>query len=498
MSPYNQRSKEHKYYTRSKRNRAFDYSRKQTYYASPFKRCFGCGIKHKKNKLVEPKSKRSLYSRATMPDPSKGDGLPTARDVLDDIQRTRVRTRANNGAGHFSYEDPLEGFTENVSRSETARWDEQALEKRIADSVEKAIAKSQELMTNQLMGVMQNMMSNLQINRPASDINLPRAPLRGAVSRTGNVASSGETQSNNNQRLNENDLGNFNSSGRGSTNHANDHGNNSLNASTSTRIANQNYVHKWNLKFEKMSAKEFLNCVKIQWEVSGYSWDQVYYNFQYLLVGQAEKRWFYQYLNSNRQATWSEFSKAFNRRFGSYETDRQITTKMDQRKQGPSEPFMVFLEAMEQLNASLEVPKTENILIEFLRDNVNSAMRPFIWMKYASNMEEFIDLCVEAELQIKKDKNKTTYYQGRVNEMNEVDSNESSHYENVEAFKQSQHFKKDPSQMVCWNCDARGHIFRDCPSSTRIIHCYRCGLKNATTPSCPNCNYKGNENRIDN
>lgn len=258
-----------------------------------------------------------------------------------------------------------------------------------------------------------------------------------------------------------------------------DQSNNILNVSTSTRILHGNEVHKWNLRFEKMSAKEFLNCVKIQWEVSGYTWEQVYFNFHYLLVGHKEKRWYYQYLNTNKQADCSDFSRAFNRRFGSYETDRQITTRMDQRKQGVNEPFLTFLEDMEYMNASLENPKTETELVEFLRDNVNCFMRPFIWMKYAVNLEEFINLCVEAEIQIKKDKFRPTY-QGRVCEV-QVPEDDFKGDESVEAFVKSYHSNKASHELECWNCNGKGHFSRDCPSDIRIIHCFRCGMKSVTT-----------------
>lgn len=266
-----------------------------------------------------------------------------------------------------------------------------------------------------------------------------------------------------------------------------------MNVSTSTRISNNTDIHKWNIRFERISAKEFLNCVKIQWEVSGYTWEQVYYNFHHFLVGNKEKRWFYQYLGSNRQASWDDFSKAFNRRFGSFETDRQITTKMDQRKQGVNEPFLVFLEDMEQLNASLENPKNEQELIDFLRDNVNCYMRPFIWMKYAINLEEFINLCVEAELQIKRDKFRPSY-QGRVQEVYGTPE-DSQPEQSVEAFNKP-YVKKDPYQTECWNCEEKGHFSRDCPSETRTLHCFRCGFRGVTTPTCPKCN-KGNSHRVD-
>lgn len=487
MSPtYKTKRVEHNYNLRKRRNKIFDSFRNQNTIHSPHKRCTDCGIKHKKSKLVAPKSKKSLYIEVGPSKTSKMsfdnrrkkvDNMPTAQDIRDDIRRVQ---NSQNSPEFLGFDNPP--FRSSLP-PETNN-----LDKKIAASVEKAVAQSQEKLTATMMNMMKNLMENLQIN--SGQRNVDSAHIN--ENRSGNLGRGAiprHVSSNTNRNS---DRGNMNNAD-GQPLQMNAQGNNSLNVSSSTRILNSTDIHKWNLRFEKMSAKEFLNCVKVQWEVSGYTWPQIYYNFHYFLVGQKEKRWFYSQLSTNKEATWQEFSKAFNRRFGSYETDRQITTRMDQRKQGINEPFLTFLEDMEQMNASLEVPKSEIELVEFLRDNVNCYMRPFIWMKYAVNLDEFINLCVEAEVQIRKDKYRPSY-QGRVSEVHTSDQ-EHKPDEQVEAFMKT-HIKKEFHEMECWNCEAKGHFSRDCPSDKRIVHCFRCGLKGVTTPSCPKCTGKGNGSRI--
>lgn len=490
MSPANKvRRASHNYNLRKKRNKAFDIFRNPILDShSPFKACKDCGIRHKKSKLVQPKSKKRLNielcqeQNFNMPHKSTQElPLPTSEDIQNDILRAR-NLRVDQSSHEFV------GFDENMSRRQRSSTGTEDLDRRIASSVEKAIAESHKKITSQMLEMMNGLMSTLQINQGSRNAvpineNAPSGLNRGNIPR----------MSINNPMINPSSRGNINNDRPP----AHDQANSSLNVSTSTRILNSNEVSKWNLRFEKgTSAKEFLNIVKIQWEVSGYSWEQVYYNFHYFLVGQKEKiRWYYQYLGANRQASWGEFSRAFKRRFDTFETDRQITTRMDQRKQGINEPFLNFLEDMEQLNASLENPKNEQALIEFLRDNVNCYMRPYIWMKYANNLEEFITLCSDAELQIKKDKYRPTY-QGRVSEVQHPEAGNNID-ESVEAFVKTQH-KKDNYEVECWNCDGKGHFSRDCPSDVRVIHCFRCGLKGVTTPSCPKCSGKGNSNRIAN
>lgn len=374
---------------------------------------------------------------------------------------------------------PFVGFGNSSISRKSVNISVEELNNKISETVARAVADSQDRFQTQMMGMLTNMLSNMGLDKPKSDD--PPAPRnslsRGAVPRTYTSASTNPSAANDPNRIH-----------RSQSNDPGRQHFNSGNGNVKTLD-----IQKWNIRFEKITAKEFLNCIKIQWDVSGFTWEQVYYNFHHFLPGQSEKRWFYQYLQSNGNATWVEFSRAFNRRFGTYETDRQILTRMDQRKQGNEEPFLEFLEAMERLNASLEAPKREPELIEFLRDNVSRYMRPYIWMKYSNNLEEFTELCVEAENQIRKDKYRYNYN----NKVNEIEETEGAFNEfGLAAIGKPQYFKRDVATVECWNCDLKGNFSRDCPSETRVIHCFRCGLKGATTPTCDNC--KGNYKRMSN
>lgn len=484
MSPVNNlRRVNHKYNLRKKRNKTFDILRNPNLNInSPYKRGIDYGLKHKRGKIVQPKSRKSIYieacdqeDRAMSQDNRPSLAFPTDEEMPSDLARAR-RNLMNSSfdfpgfpsAGAVGGELPIN----NIS--------EEAMNRKISESVNKAMDRAQQRITQQMSTMINELMAGLQLNRdvPPRHNNVTNTANQPINSGTNPRRSTGGSQNNkpNPTPENANSQGGFNEEQLGS----------SLNVSTSTRFSPSTDIQKWDLRFEKMSTKEFMSTVKTQWEMSGYTWQQVYYNFQHFLKNQVERRWYYNFRNSNRHATFDDFSRAFSRRFGTCETDRQITTRMDQRKQGINEPFLVFLEDMELLNASLERSKSEQELIEFLRDNVNCYMRPFIWMKYAANLEEFINLCVNAELQIKKDKFKPSHYQGKVNEVFETEADKTE--ETVEALYKNQ-YKNNES--VCWNCEEKGHFSRYCPSDTRRIHCFKCGFKGVTTPTCPKCS-KGN------
>lgn len=481
MSPT--RLYEHNYNLRKKSNRIFDLRRNQTIFPSPHKKCIGCGIKHKKDRLVQPKLKKKLNRNPPTPSMAAKNTdipLPTVEDIREDIVRARKGPTVD-GFLNFST-SPLAGFELGAHSSHGSdRTSEEDLNKKISEAVSKAVANSHKKIETQMMNMLSGVLSNLNINRPIFEEPPPHPrnsiPL-GAMPR----AHGSGARARSNQNGSENDQDGIRVQPP-------------INPARQNPNAFQPFqyncsdIHKWNIRFEKMSAKEFLNCIKIQWEVSGFRWEHVYYNFHNFLPGQSEKRWFYQYLQNNREATWAEFSRAFNRRFGTFETDRQLLTKMDQRKQGNDEPFLEFLEAMERLNASLERPKNEAELLEFLRDNVNRHMRPYIWMKFSNNLEEFTELCVEAENQIKKDKFRPYQHSKMVNEVEDAGLKQEDHC--VAAVLKAHNSKRDLTTIECWNCDLKGHFSRDCPSDTRVIHCFRCGLKGTTTPKCLNCG-KGN------
>lgn len=44
-------------------------------------------------------------------------------------------------------------------------------------------------------------------------------------------------------------------------------------------------------------------------------------------------------------------------------------------------------------------------------------------------------------------------------------------------------------QLICWNCRASGHLNKQC-TAPKSKYCYRCGLQNYTTKTCPRCNSK--------
>lgn len=41
--------------------------------------------------------------------------------------------------------------------------------------------------------------------------------------------------------------------------------------------------------------------------------------------------------------------------------------------------------------------------------------------------------------------------------------------------------------IVCWNCEERGHSWQDCCVATRNIFCYGCGARNVYRPQCQRC-----------
>lgn len=155
---------EHSYNLRKKRNRNknFDLLRQQEVFPSPHQRHGQGGINHKKDKLVEPKSRRKLNREEVQRKmgPTNEDRLPTANEIFDDIDRIR------NGpplAGQLDCSSsPLAGFRNGNDNSRGAQGiSETELNKKIAETVSRTIIDSQKQFEARMMNMMTTLLGKL-------------------------------------------------------------------------------------------------------------------------------------------------------------------------------------------------------------------------------------------------------------------------------------------------------------------------------------------------
>ena len=251
-------------------------------------------------------------------------------------------------------------------------------------------------------------------------------------------------------------------------------------------------IQKWDGK--NMQVDDFLFAVECSKLNSSYSWDQVYKNFAQLLDSPMTT-FYWRFRNLNREANFNLFKDRLSKEFGSTESDTAIWKKMLLRKQRINEPFKDFFSNLQEMRLRLKVPKPDNEMMELIIENVNFDMSRMVFRANYENLQELIELCIEADRvlqshQFSLDKSRAQFPKKYVNEICQTECNEGELEESVESLRQGRNFNTPRSgpTRLCWNCECDGHFSKNCPSPTRRLHCFRCGKVGVTTPNCSNCN----------
>lgn len=301
------------------------------------------------------------------------------------------------------------------------------------------------------------------------------------------------------------------------------------NSRSNYRICNE--MDKWGFKFDNLnsslSIKAFLFRVNTLKNTYGYRSSDICKYFHVLLRGEP-LNWYYQFLSRNPNPTWQILQEKILERFKSNQTDLKI---MQNRKQG-KESFESFYNDICSLYHSMEYPKSDKEIIAILRDNMDDLIRQRIFSTETSSLTKFLHICNDAYddvcrfRQTRKD-----FYNSRVQKVSEIDEisidddlevleaklmnaqkkrskcnvnrsimlniDELSLEEIDEVFKRTKdHRMKNNENVICYNCEKKGHGFVFCPLDRDGIFCFKCGKREVKLPNCPNCqglNPKGSE-----
>lgn len=248
--------------------------------------------------------------------------------------------------------------------------------------------------------------------------------------------------------------------------------------------------YKWSIRYNgdnnKLGVEDFLFQVETLQKLNKLTWAQVLRSFHTYLEGDVCK-WYFQYQAMNSgEIDWNSFKDSMISAFGSNETDTQILGKMSNRFQDDKEPFQKFYQDLQSLRLRLTNSYSDFEMIQLIRTNARASIRQTLFTYQPLSLNDFITKCRQLDKLLNPalyQSNQTSRY-GNWNYSNKKVSEvegplEDEHVNYIESLSRQQH-------KVCWNCDADGHNYIDCEKE-RIIFCYRCGLKNATTRNCSNC-----------
>lgn len=249
-------------------------------------------------------------------------------------------------------------------------------------------------------------------------------------------------------------------------------------------------LYEWGFKYDgsdKLTVEDFLFRVQMAQQSSPYSWDQVYNYFHQILDG-TMVNWYWQYRKQNCRGNFTMMKARLLEEYGSKDTDIDVWKAMMKRTQRAGENFMNFYRDMDDLHSRLSARKSDKEMIDLLKCNVRDELALAVAPFKTNSLSEFRNLCRDVDDVILR-RNLAAQNRGTFRRtVHEISQDHEDEDGEVEAFNTSRNFKKrDQSQYVCFNCEEKGHGFRDCPSEKRFLFCYRCGEKNVTSPNCPVC-----------
>lgn len=238
-----------------------------------------------------------------------------------------------------------------------------------------------------------------------------------------------------------------------------------------TNKSNSLPVHKWDVKFdggrEDMKVLDFIKRVNFFSKSENMKSVDLFKSAYHLFKGDGQL-WFEN--NFSECNSWKDIESRLKEDFLPKNYKRVLEKQILDRKQRSGESYALFLASMNSLFEKLEKEKDECEKVEILRENLRPIYRDRlgIHLARATKLHDLKQLCLEAE--------------NMYPECLEVENRRVRREPVSEVTKN----RGGSSGFSCWNCGNSGHLSRDC-TSPKTIHCHKCGKKDVTVRTCPEC-----------
>lgn len=260
-------------------------------------------------------------------------------------------------------------------------------------------------------------------------------------------------------------------------------------------IAGGHRIHQWSLRFDGgpngLEVNDFLFRVERQARLYGVNDEALAIGFGELLKGRAEQ-WFWTFQRQYEFATWEELKDAFIQRYApNQETDFEIRSQIESRRQRPCESFNDFCQDVEAMATRLVRRMTDRELVQILRRNMLMHLRKALWQNNIVSVHQLLQCCAQYENLCKEEEWQTQQRRpARINEVT-VDNNNQSR---PLLHQPTPTMAAQRNSPICWNCNETGHTFVHCPQSRNGVFCFACGMRNVIKVSCPRCAENGIRN----
>lgn len=294
---------------------------------------------------------------------------------------------------------------------------------------------------------------------------------------------------------------------------------------------------KWPLRFSGSSRDlpidEFVFRVETLARLANLTQEALTLGLHQILAGSAAS-WYWVFIRNEPYATWPVVRAALIAAFQSNVSDVAIRRLITDRLQRPSERFMEFCIAIQEMEVRLTVRMGGAELLEVLRRNMLPHMQDrllFVPVASVAELQQRVQQ-IEELSQRQAEVQQTRRAAMRIHEIAEVEyptitqpigdaqfafsppstqvqAPIETHRVTANPFSrpppsltQSTDYPQMDEQIewvcaidsnaarsqytICWNCDEMGHSYMDC-TLPLLTFCFGCGTKNEIRPKCPKC-----------
>lgn len=282
-------------------------------------------------------------------------------------------------------------------------------------------------------------------------------------------------------------------------------------------------INQWKVRFSgeenTLSLSEFLGEVDLYAESELFSNQELFASAVHLFTGYARK-WYK--ANYWEFTSWEDLVSGLKEEFQPEYYDFLLMSEIDARLQGKDESFSSFFAEMLILFGKLGRAISEKHKIFYLKKNMLKTYALAIAAIDIVSVRQLAVICKRLDSTKQLQEQHQNLSSGRFVEpafktpnpfqprkpfrqpINTVDfqeeeeqDDEGQDVENICAFRRGaprtelnlprNQFANNPRNVVCFNCELPGHVFRTCQAERKIF-CFICGYKNVTVYTCPNCN----------
>lgn len=178
-------------------------------------------------------------------------------------------------------------------------------------------------------------------------------------------------------------------------------GNRNLTRTPPREFVGGHRIHQWALRFDgktiDIDPADFLYQVERKAILNGVSLDSLTIGLGDLLIG-LTGQWLWTYTRKFSDATWPETKAAFLHRYAPHqETDFDIRSKIERRRQLPGENFYRYCQDIESLAKRLSHRMTEHELVGIIRRNMSLILRKEMWVRQFSKVNDLLIACTRYE-----------------------------------------------------------------------------------------------------